>query len=82
MMKYLMLNCSEATMLMAKREEGKISLKDRVQLYLHTSMCAFCRKFDKQSLLIGKECRHVHTDEKLSVNAKEKFEQLIREELK
>ena len=79
-MKYLMLNCSEATLLMAKKEEGKLSLKERIQLALHVSMCSLCRKFEKQSLLIGYESKHVHAEEKLSHPVKERIKRLIDEQ--
>lgn len=80
MMKYLMLNCSEATMLMAKKEEDKLSLKGRIQLAMHVSMCSLCRKFEKQSHLIGEESKHVHSGEKLSADVKGSIIRMIEEQ--
>jgi hypothetical protein len=80
MMKYLMLNCSEATMLMAKKEEDKLSLKGRIQLAMHVSMCSLCRKFEKQSHLIGEESKHVHSGEKLSADVKGRIIRMIEEQ--
>lgn len=80
MMKYLMLNCSEATMLMAKKEEDKLSLKGRIQLAMHVSMCSLCRKFEKQSHLIGDESKHVHSEEKLSSDVKGRIMRMIEEQ--
>lgn len=79
MMKYLMLNCKEATLLMAKKEESKLSLGGRLQLSMHTSMCSFCRKFEKQTRQIAKESPHVHAEDSLSAAAQEKFLRLIDE---
>jgi len=78
-MKYLMLNCREATLLMGKKEEGKLSLLGRIKLSMHTSMCSLCRKFEKQSLQIGKECKHVHTEDNLPAFAKERIEKMLEE---
>lgn len=79
MMKYLMVNCREATFLMAKKEEGKLTLLEKMKLSMHTSMCSFCKKFEKQTSKIGRESRHVHTEKDLPVLAKEKIERMLEE---
>lgn len=79
MMKYLMVNCKEATFLMAKKEEGKLTLMEKMKLSMHTSMCSFCKKFEKQTSKIGKESRHVHAEENLPLFAKEKIERMLEE---
>lgn len=79
MMKYLMVNCKEATFLMAKKEEGKLSLIGRIKLSIHTSMCSLCRKFEKQTGRIGKESKHVHAEDSLPVFAKERIERMLEE---
>jgi hypothetical protein len=62
-MKYLMVNCKEATLLMGLNEEGKISLIGRLKLYLHTSMCSFCKRFEQQSFIIKKEAAQIQSAE-------------------
>jgi hypothetical protein len=79
MMKYLMINCKEATFLMAKKEEGKLSFAERMKLSVHTSMCSLCRKFEKQTSRIGKESRHVHAEDNLPVYSKDKIEKMFEE---
>jgi hypothetical protein len=79
MMKYLMVNCKEATMLMAKREEGKLSFMERINLSIHTSMCSFCKKFEKQTDLIRRESKHIHLEENLSEMTRNNIERVIRE---
>lgn len=79
MMKYLMINCKEATFLMAKKEEGKMSLTERMKLSMHTSMCSLCKKFEKQTSEIGKECKHVLAEDDLSVFTKEKISRMLEE---
>ena len=78
MMKYLMANCLEATMLMAKKEEGKISFREKLSLMMHTSMCSLCRRFQKQTAVIGSEAKHVHAEgDQLSVSTREKIEKIL-----
>lgn len=42
-------NCKQATMLSLKKEEGKISLNERLKLYYHLLFCKVCRNFIRQS---------------------------------
>lgn len=79
MMKYLMINCRKATYLMAKKEEGKLSFVGRMKLSIHTSMCSLCKKFEKQTSLIGKESKHVHAEDNLPAFAKERIERMLEE---
>ena len=80
MMKYLMLNCKEATLLMTKNEEGELSLIKKMQLFMHTSMCSFCKKFEKQAAKIAVESKHVHAAEILPAKAKERIERMIEDQ--
>ncbi|MBN9297230.1 MAG: hypothetical protein J0I41_09465 [Filimonas sp.] len=53
--KRVVLNCSQATLLSAKKEEGVISMRERMQLWWHLLYCAVCRRFVKQmQILSGK----------------------------
>ncbi len=79
MMKYFMVNCKEATFLMAKKEEGKLGLIDNMKLSVHTSMCSLCKKFEKQTTHIGNESRHVHAADNLPAIAKDKIEKILGE---
>ena len=77
MMKYLMVNCREATILMAKKEEGKLSFMDKINLSIHTSMCSLCKKFEKQSAKIAAESRHIHATDTLPAGTKERIEKIL-----
>ncbi len=79
MMRYLMINCKEATLLMAKKEEGKLSFKERMMLSIHTSMCSICRKFEQQTSKIALESKHIHGAGVLTPTAKEKIEKMLEE---
>jgi len=42
-----MLNCLEATRLLSERQERPLSLRERLALLFHLSMCRLCRAFDR-----------------------------------
>lgn len=77
MMKYLMANCKEATLLMAKKEEGKLSFMEKVNLFVHTSMCSLCKKFEKQTAKIAAESKHIHATDTLPAGTKERIEKML-----
>lgn len=79
MMKYLMVNCKEATFLMAKKEEGRLTFIEKMKLSMHTSMCSFCKKFEKQTSKIGIESRHVHAEDNLPVYTKDRIKKMIED---
>lgn len=65
---------------MSKKEEGKISLKERVQLRLHLSICDFCSRFQKQTAFFTKNALHAHEhiDAKLSDEKKTEIKELMK----
>lgn len=74
------LSCKQATFLMSKKEEGKISFKERVQLRLHLSICDFCTRFQKQTAFFTKNAPHTHehVDAKLSDEKKTEIKELMK----
>ncbi|MGE0436780.1 MAG: hypothetical protein AB7G76_05200 [Steroidobacteraceae bacterium] len=42
-----MLNCNEVTQLFSESQERKLTLKETMDLKLHTLMCTGCRNFGK-----------------------------------
>ncbi len=72
-----MLNCRDATLLMAKKEEGMLSLSERIKLSLHTALCSFCRSFEVQASRIGKESSQLNSDTNLSPVAKERIKKIL-----
>lgn len=79
-MKYLMISCREATMLMTKKEEGKLPFSGIIKLSMHTSMCSLCKRFERQTTKIGKESRHVQAEDNLPSIAREKIERMLDEQ--
>lgn len=52
-----MMNCMEATRLLSEAQERKLSLRERMPLKLHTSMCSGCRNFSRQVPLLRQAAR-------------------------
>jgi len=78
-MKFFMINCNEATYLLAIQEENKLSFGKKMKLLMHTSMCKFCHLFKKQIKEIAKEAKEVRSAELLPQTSKIRLQQLIDE---
>lgn len=48
------ISCKEATILVSKKEEGKLSFRKRMALFMHFIICNMCRLFAKQNKTIIK----------------------------
>lgn len=51
------ISCKKATELVSKKEEGKISLRERFQLMQHMSACYLCKFFAIQNKQILKSIK-------------------------
>lgn len=69
------ITCKQATEFVIKRQEGKLSLKNRYLLWVHMGICSFCKLFKIQADFIAKNSRHMHEhiDEVLTTEEKEKM---------
>lgn len=52
LMNTLMLSCKKASELIDKQSVIKLSIKEKVMLHMHTSMCDGCKAYQKQSKLL------------------------------
>lgn len=77
-----MISCKQATDFISKKEEGKLSVKQILQLWLHLGVCSFCKLFYKQSKIIASQATHLHDhlDIKLSQPEKDAIIKKIEEE--
>lgn len=50
----LMISCKEATFLVSKQEEGKLTISKRIKLKLHLAGCKICKLFAEQSSFIAR----------------------------
>lgn len=60
LMTYMMLSCRKATELIEKKVSFSLSPIEKMQLFLHTSMCHACRTYEKQSKFLDKCLCHFY----------------------
>ncbi len=79
-MHFLNISCKKATYLVSKKEEGKLSWLEKVQLRGHLTICSLCRRFEIQTGWIGKHARQAHIEATLSVESKEKIQKALNDQ--
>jgi len=52
-LKRIIYNCKKATLLIEKKELGRLTLREFIELRIHLFGCSFCRLYKKQSLMIN-----------------------------
>jgi len=78
----MMISCESATLFVSKKEEHKLSLRERFQLLIHLAVCKFCRLFEKQNRFLLHQLKHASTSVSLSESEKETLQIKINSELK
>jgi hypothetical protein len=85
--KRIQYDCRHATYLIEKRQQTGLTLKERVQLFIHLLGCSVCRLFQRQSRVISHALQHLfkrsaeqaHT---LDDRVKQEMQEKINERLK
>ncbi|CAN5211490.1 hypothetical protein BH11BAC6_BH11BAC6_06890 [soil metagenome] len=68
----MMITCKEATKFISQKEEGKLSLKQSIKLWLHMGICGVCKFFYRQNKIIIKTAPHLHEHTNAVLTASEK----------
>jgi hypothetical protein len=68
----LMISCKEATQFILKKEEGKLTVMQRLQLWFHLVLCVFCTLFFKQNKILRHSASHLHAHTQATLSAAEK----------
>ncbi len=58
---------------MSKREEGALTFGETLRLFIHLLVCEFCRRFLKQTNIIGKTAKRAASRESLTSEKKQKM---------
>jgi len=85
-LKKIIHNCKKATFLIDKKEMGRISLREHIELRIHLIGCSFCRIYGKQSRAINNMVQELfrsatQTEKGLGDEFKRELQQRIEEEL-
>ena len=77
-------NCEEATKYVVQKGDIKLSMIQRMRLWMHMQMCDACRRFDIQNEWIDKQMKNLLPNEEghLSHEQKEKMDQTLQNEIK
>lgn len=75
------LSCEKATFLITKKEEGKLTLIESVQLKLHLGICDFCIRFSQQTKFFTGRSKHLHehSNAALSPQKKQAIQSLMKD---
>lgn len=74
-----MYSCKKASFLIAKKEERKLTLGERINLIMHLLMCRFCEACEKQSAYISKQAKHFVSSAELTPEDKTRFQKSLEE---
>lgn len=77
-----MISCKEATMIVVKKAEIKVTFSERLKLFLHLIICQYCRLFEKQNKIIDKIVSNWKTNKKLSLEHKNAIKLAVEKEIK
>ena len=74
LMAKMLLPCEKASLLVIKREEGKITSIEKFQLAVHHLICGLCKEFDEQNEFMNLNIkRHYQSkDDQLQFSSSEK----------
>ena len=66
---------------MSKKEEGKLTPLEKIQLKLHLNICDFCTRYEKQTKFFSKNSIHLHDhkDAKLSDQKKAEIKSMLKD---
>ena len=64
----MFLSCLRASELIEKKMHFKLSIRERIQLRIHKSMCEACRIYEKQSAVIEKGISMQKPDTSIEIN--------------
>jgi hypothetical protein len=53
-LKKIIYNCRQATLLIEKKQLGRLTLRETLELRLHLFGCGFCRLYKRQSWMINR----------------------------
>ena len=69
----MVITCKEATKYIVKKEEGKMTPRQRYRLWRHLSTCSLCRLFRLQNGFISNSLMQSHQNKKLDRADKEEI---------
>ena len=76
--------CEEATKLVVKKREQKLSFIQRIKLWLHLAICSACKRFEIQNMWLDKQLHKMaglESESKMPNHSKEKIAAALKSEI-
>ena len=62
------ITCKKATYLVSKKEEHRLTISEWAKLQFHLAICSYCKLFQNQTKLVGKNAIHMHEFKELKLS--------------
>lgn len=80
--KKIIYDCRHATYLIEKKQHTSLTVRERIELYIHLSGCSVCRLFQKQSRWINRMVRGLfHTNERSENKLDDEYKRQLQEKI-
>jgi hypothetical protein len=81
-LKRIIYNCKKATLLIEKKELGRISVREYLELRIHLFGCSFCRLYKKQSRAINEMVKELfRRSEEPTIRLDDNFKRELQEKI-
>lgn len=81
--KQIAYNCRKATFLIEKKQVGKITLREKLELKIHLAGCSVCRIFEEQSKTINQMVKNIFNNQQHEEpGLDENFKKILNERIK
>jgi hypothetical protein len=81
-LKRIIYNCKKATLLIEKKELGRISVREYLELRIHLFGCSFCRLYKKQSRAINEMVKELfRRSEEPTIRLDDNFKRELHEKI-
>ena len=77
-----MLTCKEVSFLASKKLDKKLTIRERIDFFLHTAMCGFCRRYAKEINALHKLMQKIGKKEETVLPESTKLSEQSRERIK
>ncbi|MFY7900317.1 MAG: hypothetical protein ACOVNY_09040 [Chitinophagaceae bacterium] len=79
MKKFLNITCKQATYLLSKKEEGKLTWLDKWRLSRHLVICYVCELFEIQTNFITKHAHDYVADASMPESSKQQIKEQLQQ---
>jgi hypothetical protein len=66
-------NCRKATFLIEKKQEERLTMREKLELKIHLAGCSICRIYEKQSVLIDLMMKKIFKEKQADIKLDESY---------